>query len=449
MSTAPTQVIGAWSGWVFRRVDVPAAYLMLAAISWLATLIPTCFGPWLTLPQNRTVFVVAFVSVTIGEVARVRLVGEREAAPMSVACSYAFAFYTAVPLGNPVVYNGREVAAIGGAAMGVGVLILILRGHAVRIDEVAARFISLGVAGVLFRDLPLAGGRSFATYFARHPELAWASALAMLAVGFVTLMVYASTMGTINAARTLAPIGSSVFGEVRALVGLNTALGATGALIAAAALPMGLFAVPQFLIPLFLTLFAVGQHAAVRETQLQTIRVLSRVTEAAGYTSPGHAQRVADLGVAVAIELGMSEAEQRLVEYAALLHDIGQVAIAEPLPRGATVLAAPSDQAQISSDGAAILRHADILPDVAATLLDQATPFRRVRELGEDIPLTSRVIKVVNAYDDFVNLLSAPDPHAAAIERIHLGLGYEYDPRVVDALREVLERRRDKRAAAR
>jgi response regulator RpfG family c-di-GMP phosphodiesterase len=29
---------------------------------------------------------------------------------------------------------------------------------------------------------------------------------------------------------------------------------------------------------------------------------------------------------------------------------------------------------------------------------------------------------------------------AAAMERIHLGLGYEYDPRVVDALVRVLER---------
>jgi len=28
------------------------------------------------------------------------------------------------------------------------------------------------------------------------------------------------------------------------------------------------------------------------------------------------------------------------------------------------------------------------------------------------------------------------------MERIHLGLGYEYDPRVVDSLTRVLERRR-------
>ena len=30
------------------------------------------------------------------------------------------------------------------------------------------------------------------------------------------------------------------------------------------------------------------------------------------------------------------------------------------------------------------------------------------------------------------------------MERIHLGLGYEYDPRVVDALARALDRRRGK-----
>jgi hypothetical protein len=32
------------------------------------------------------------------------------------------------------------------------------------------------------------------------------------------------------------------------------------------------------------------------------------------------------------------------------------------------------------------------------------------------------------------------------MERIHLGLGYEYDPRVVDSLTRVVERRRAQRA---
>lgn len=433
--------------WLFRRVDIPATYLILASLAWVCTVVPTVFAPALTAPENRSTLVVSFVAVLLGELVRVRLVGEREAAPMSVACAFAFVFYTQSPHGNPVTYNAREVVAVCGLAMAVGGFILSRRGHPVRMDELAARIISIGVASVVFRDLPLADRLPLAEWFSRHPDQAWLCAAVTATVSVVSLMVYAFTMGTHNAALALAPVLPSTFAEARALVGLNTALGATGALIAAAALPMGLWALPLFVAPLMFTLFAVGQHAQVRATQRETIRALAKVPELAGYTSTGHAERVAGLSVIVGRDLGMSERELQTLEYAALLHDLGQVCILEPLPQGATVLAAPTDQQQIGADGADILGRIGVFPEVARALRDQATPYRQVREFGQDLPLPSRIIKVVNAYDDFVHVLPSQDPQAAAIERMHLGLGYEYDPHIVDALVEVL-RRRDLEASA-
>ena len=402
--------------WLFRRVDIPATYLILASLAWVCTVVPTIFASALTAPENRSTLVVSFVAVLLGELVRVRLVGEREAAPMSVACAFAFVFYTQSPHGNPVTYNAREVVAVCGLAMAVGGFILSRRGHPVRMDELAARIISIGVASVVFRDLPLADRLPLAEWFSRHPDQAWLCAAVTATVSVVSLMVYAFTMGTHNAALALAPVLPSTLAEARALVGLNTALGATGALIAAAALPMGLWALPLFVAPLMFTLFAVGQHAQVRATQRETIRALAKVPELAGYTSMGHAERVAGLSVIVGRDLGMSE-------------------------RGATVLAAPTDQQQIGADGADILGRIGVFPEVARALRDQATPYRQVREFGQDLPLPSRIIKVVNAYDDFVHVLPSQDPQAAAIERMHLGLGYEYDPHIVDALVEVLRRR--------
>jgi response regulator RpfG family c-di-GMP phosphodiesterase len=66
-----------------------------------------------------------------------------------------------------------------------------------------------------------------------------------------------------------------------------------------------------------------------------------------------------------------------------------------------------------------------------------------MRELGEELPLASRMIKVANAYDDLVGEARSRrakegDP---VIERIQLRLGFEYDPRVVEALIRVLDRR--------
>jgi response regulator RpfG family c-di-GMP phosphodiesterase len=101
------------------------------------------------------------------------------------------------------------------------------------------------------------------------------------------------------------------------------------------------------------------------------------------------------------------------------------------------VLAAPSDQRDIAAEGARIIRHAEGLDTVAEYVEGQTTPYRLVRELGEPVPLPSRILKVANAYDDLTGGSSDPDRVAAAIERIHLGLGYEYDPEIVDALVKV------------
>ena len=46
-------------------------------------------------------------------------------------------------------------------------------------------------------------------------------------------------------------------------------------------------------------------------------------------------RRVSTLAVAVGRELGMSDSELRDLEYAALMHDIGQLSLTEPIPGGA------------------------------------------------------------------------------------------------------------------
>ena len=191
---------------------------------------------------------------------------------------------------------------------------------------------------------------------------------------------------------------------------------------------------PAALFPLAITYVAVERYARNRMTYRQTIATLSRLTEHGGYTPVAHGERVADLSVRIGRLLGLSDRELRDLEYAALLHDLGQLSLREPIPGGATVLAAPSDQRDIAVEGARIIRRAEELDTVAAYVEAQTTPYRHVRELGEVVPLPSRIIKVANAFDDLTGGRSHPTTAVAAMERIHLGLGYEYDPQVVEAL---------------
>ena len=101
-------------------------------------------------------------------------------------------------------------------------------------------------------------------------------------------------------------------------------------------------------------------------------------------------------------------------------------------------MAAPADQQRIARDGAEIVRTTGVPDNVAEILEAQTTPYRQVREFGQNLPMSSRIIKVANAYDD---LREPGGDDYRAMERIHLGLGYEYDPQVVDSLTRVLRRR--------
>jgi len=213
----------------------------------------------------------------------------------------------------------------------------------------------------------------------------------MVLISVVALTVEVFLLASVRAARSHAPFLRTLKDEFRVASGLTAALSATGALIALAERPLGIVAIPLFLIPLVLTQFAVRRQGAIRRTYRQTIWTLSRLTELGGYTEAGHASRVAELSIAMGHELGMSEGDVLDLEYAALLHDIGQVSLTEPIPGGATVLAAPADQRRIAHDGAEIVRQTGVLDNVAVILEAQTTPYVQVRRFGADLPLASRI----------------------------------------------------------
>jgi len=384
------------------------------------------------------VMLVFFAVIVMGEMFRVRQPGSRHTAPLATAAALALAMTVACPSGTPATYRAPLVVAVTAIAMAVGMMPSLVRGQPIRLSDLANSLLAITVAAVLFREVPISDGRTVLILQASWPPSVLA--LVMVLISMFALTVEVLLLALVRAARSHAPFLRTFQDEFMAAFGLTAALSATGALVALAERPLGMLAIPLFLFPLGLTQFAVRRQSSIRRTYGQTIRTLSRLTELGGYTEPGHASRVAELALATGHQLGMSERDVLDLEYAALLHDIGQVSLTEPIPGGATVLAAPADQRRIAHDGAEIVRQTGVLDNVAVILEAQTTSYRQVRELGEDLPLASRIIKVCNAYDDMAGSRPNPERRSAAMERIHLGLGYEYDPRVVDALVKVLER---------
>ncbi len=401
---------------------------------------------WITAPGSEVangmewaVLSVFLVTVSLGELNRITLPGLRDSAPMSVAASLALAMTFAV-LGTPVAFDATATICV--TALGMLLPALLSGGMTERqYTDVSSRLLSAAVAAALFRSVPFVDGRTLLDLQPSWESRRWMTAIAMVLVSVSALVVQSLVTATVVASEDHVPWRVALLDELRQVLGLSTALAASGTLIALAEPPLGILAIPIFLIPLVLTQFAVRRYAGIRRTYLQTIRTLSRLTEVGGYTPAAHPSRVADLSVAMARTLGVQARDVVTLEYAALLHDIGQLALQVPIPGGATVLAAPADQERIAADGAQIVRRTGVLDEVADILEVQSRAYRHVRELGEKIPLAARVIKVANAYDDLVGDPPTITSRDAAIERIQLGLGYEYDPIVVDALERVLRLR--------
>ena len=381
------------------------------------------------------------LAIAIGEYYRFGVDAQRQSAPMSLAAGLAFALTSTSWTVDLTGLEPWPILATSAVAMGCGVLPHGLRKHLVRREELAARFLAIGVTVVVFRWVPAWSGRTLLRVDADWQGGRWPVAVLLSATAALGLFTFLAVSALVVASRSGGSPRQVLVVEIRSGAGLGLALSASGALVALAQRPLGALALPLFLVPLVLTQFALRQYAGIRRTYAQTVRVLSRLTEVGGFTRAGHPDRVADLCVQIGRDLGLSERELRNLEYAALLHDIGQIALRAPIPAGATLMAASADQRRIASDSADIVRKAGLSEETVSAVEHQALPYRLVREQQQDVPLLSRIVKVANAYDDLVGGSIAVRRREAAVERIHLGLGYEYDPRVVDALVRVLARR--------
>jgi HD domain len=370
--------------------------------------------------------------IALGEVVRITLPGGRDAAPIATAGALAYTLLTTIH-GGPARHTALQVVAVAAAAMLAGVVPHVVAGRAPLIDTLARRLLVIGFAAGIFR------GTALDEWL--RPKQGWLQAMVMVAVVALALVADAVLAAAVRVGTDGAPFLAVLRNESRAQIGIGSAIGATGALIALAATIMGAWALPVFVIPLLLTQFSFRRFAAIRASTLQTIRALSRVTELGGYTETGHSRRVSELSVAVGRELGMSDADLLDLEYAALMHDIGQLSLTEPIPGGATVVAAPTEQRRIASLGAEVIRETGVLDSVATIVEQQAEPYRRAHQVEHpDVPLGSRIIKAVNAYDDLVGDSLETNCRLNALERLHLGMAYEYDPRVVDSLSKTVTR---------
>jgi hypothetical protein len=180
---------------------------------------------------------------------------------------------------------------------------------------------------------------------------------------------------------------------------------------------------------------AFARFQQIKRTYRQTIRALARIPEVAGLGEEGHADRTANLALAVGHEMGLTRSDVDELEYAALMHDIGRITLTEP----AIIRVGYTDD-DIARWGAEIISQAPYLEKIADHVRRLHEPYRKPGEQTDPaISTISKIVRATSAYDHLVveRELSA----LQAIEVLHQGAAYDFDPHVVASMRRVLERR--------
>jgi HD-GYP domain-containing protein (c-di-GMP phosphodiesterase class II) len=172
---------------------------------------------------------------------------------------------------------------------------------------------------------------------------------------------------------------------------------------------------------------------------LATIKALANAIEAKDPYTRGHSERIRDFSVSIAIELGVTGADLKNIEIAALLHDTGKIGVPEAVLR---------KQGKLSEEEfGEMKKHPVIGAEMLVSIkqLHEAIPgIRHHQEYyngrgypdglkGEAIPFFARIIAVADTFD----AMTSDRPYRAALSddqalgELKKCSGEQFDPECV------------------
>jgi diguanylate cyclase (GGDEF)-like protein/putative nucleotidyltransferase with HDIG domain len=187
---------------------------------------------------------------------------------------------------------------------------------------------------------------------------------------------------------------------------------------------------------------------SIQQLNDELFMTLSKIIDARDPYVSGHAAKVADYAMAIAVELGLPAGQVKQIHQAGLLHDIGKIGISEQILHKPAKLTA-EEYAQVKT-------HANL----GAELLEMSrglrhlAPFVRHHHerwdgsgyplglVGEQTPLEARILAVCDA----VEAMASDRPYQRAMSldeivgEIKRGRGTHFDPRIADLFVRIAER---------
>jgi HD-GYP domain-containing protein (c-di-GMP phosphodiesterase class II) len=246
-----------------------------------------------------------------------------------------------------------------------------------------------------------------------------------------------------TSARTLVKLVAPVYA-------LDGALAPIGLLAAFAAIELGP-GLALLIVPLAAVLAVLSRERQVRIDQALelssayqgTAMLLGDVVEADDAYTGSHSRGVVELSLAVSDRLGLGSSQRRNVEFAALLHDVGKIAV----PKEIINKPGPLD----AEEWKVMYRHTiegeAMLNRVGGVLAEVGRIVRSSHEhydgsgypdglAGEEIPIEARIVTCSDAFSAMTTTRSYRKalPLETALAELRECAGTQFDPRVAEAL---------------
>lgn len=177
------------------------------------------------------------------------------------------------------------------------------------------------------------------------------------------------------------------------------------------------------------------------------VTTIAKTIDARDRYTNGHSQRVAKYSLELAKRMGKTEAEQKEIYYAALLHDVGKIHVPD------AIINKPSRLSKEEFDyiklhpisGYYILKNIDEM-----ALIAQGSKWHHERYggggypnglIGENIPEVARIIGVADAYDAMTSnrIYRKIMPQEEARAEIEKGKGTQFDPEIADIMLQMID----------
>lgn len=180
----------------------------------------------------------------------------------------------------------------------------------------------------------------------------------------------------------------------------------------------------------------------------ESLDVFSSFVDAKDPYTYGHSRRVAYYSGKIAQQLGLPRQRCEHIYYIAMLHDIGKCYVPDEILKKPSALT-PEEYAIVKQHplkGAGMVRALRSVPEISDGVLYHHERYDGTGyptgKKGTDIPLVGRIIAVADAYDAMSSdrVYRSKLSHAEILEELHRGSGTQFDPAVVEAFLQVLQR---------